>query len=229
MKVIRNEKYVQRRGKIGRYASLAALIVLLIGMLISFFRPEFIIVSFVCLLVGLVLSQVGIYYGNRFTRIDRPDEVLSRSLKGLDDRYALYHYKTPTPHVLVGPDACYVLSVQMQGGKVSAQGSRWKQSLGWKWLFAWMGQESIGNPAKSAQIEVESLEHFLDKQLPGVDVPVRPVVVFSHPDVELNVADTVVPVVHAKQLKDWVRTESKGEKLAAGVRADLAKLLGNGD
>ena len=154
---------------------------------------------------------------------------MSRALKGLDDKFTLYHYRTPTPHVLVGPDACYVLSVQQQGGKVSAHGSRWKQSLGWKWFFAWMGQESIGNPAKSAQFEAESLERFFGKQLPGVDVPVRPVVVFTNPAVELDVADTLVPVVHAKQLKDWVRAESKGEKLAVGARADLVKFLSNGD
>ncbi len=229
MKVIRNDKLIERRGKMGRYTSLAALVILLAGMLISFFRPEYIAVSFGCLLVGFILSQVGIYYGNRFARVDRPDEVLSRSLKGLDDRFSLYHYRAPTPHVLVGPDACYVLSVQQQGGTVRAQGNRWKQSLGWKWLFAWMGQESIGNPAKSAQFEAESLERFLDKQLPGVEVPVKPVVVFTNPTVDLDAADTPVPVVHAKQLKDWVRTESKGEKLATGARAELTKLLGDGD
>ena len=229
MKVIRNEKLIERRGKIGRYTSLAALVILLIGMLISFFRPEFIVVSFLCLLVGFILSQIGIYYGNRFARIDRPDEVLSRALKGLDDKFTLYHYRTPTPHVLVGPDACYVLSVQQQGGKVSAHGKRWKQSLGWKWFFAWMGQESIGNPVKSAQIEAESLERFFDKQLPGVNVPVKSVVVFTSPAVELDVVDTPVPVVHAKQLKDWVRAESKGERLASGARAELVNLLGNGN
>jgi hypothetical protein len=117
--------------------SLAGLGVLLAGMLISFFRPQLIQISFICLLIGFVFSQIGIYYGNRFVRPDRPDEVLTRSLKGLDDRWTLFHYQLPTPHVLLGPDACYVLSVQQQSGQVSAQGNKWKQS--WAGAASWPG------------------------------------------------------------------------------------------
>ena len=228
VKVIRNEPYIQKRSKIGRYVSLAGLGVLLAGMLISFFRPQLIQLSFICLLIGFVFSQIGIYYGNRFVRPDRPDEVLTRSLKGLDDRWTLFHYQLPTPHVLLGPDACYVLSVQQQSGQVSAQGNKWKQSLGWRRILAWMAQESIGNPTQTAQIEVESLERHLHKKLPDVEVPLTPVVVFSNPTVELNVSDTPVAVVHAKQLKEWLRGAGKGKGLPSGTRTELLKLFGDG-
>ncbi len=226
MKIIRNDQYIERRSKIGRYTSLAALAVLAGGMLISFVRPQLITIAFVCLLVGFTLSMVGIYYGNRFARPDRPDIVLARALKGLDDRYYLYHYRTPTPHVLVGPDTCYVLNVQMQSGKIVAQGNRWKQSLGWRRLFMWMGQESIGNPAKTAQVEADTLDRFLEKHLPDIEVPLTPVVVFSDPNIELDVADTLVPVVHIKQLKDWVRGEGKRGDLKPDARKALLNLLG---
>jgi len=226
VKVIRNEPYIEKRSKIGRYVSLAGLGILLAGMLISIFRPQLIQISFICLLIGFVFAQVGIYYGNRFVRADRPDEMLSRSLKGLDDRWHLYHYQLPTPHVLLGPDACYVLSVQQQSGQVSAHGSKWKQSLGWRRILAWMSQESIGNPPQTAQIEVESLERFLHKKLPDLEVPLTPVIVFSSPTVELDVSDTPVPVVHVKQLKEWVRGSGKGKGITAGTRSELLKLFG---
>lgn len=228
MKVIRNDSYIDRRSKIGRYTSLAALIVLGVGMLISIARPQLIIWAFGSLLVGLLLSLIGIYYGNRFSRVDRPDVVLTKALKGLDDRYFLYHYRTPTAHLLVGPDACLVLSVQLQSGKVSVQGNHWKQSMGWKWLFAWMGQENLGNPAKTAQAEADAVERLLSKQLPGVDVPLTPVVVFTDPKVELDVADTSVSAVHVKQLKDWLRgtDASKAGKLSASARKAVLDLFG---
>ena len=226
MKIIRNDRYIQTRGRIGRYASLAALVILAIGMFISFTRTELISISFGSLVLGLILSMIGIYYGNRFTRLDRPDVVLARALKGLDDRYYLYHYSTPTPHLLVGPDACYVLSVQLQSGKIAARGNRWRQSLGWKRLLMWMGQESIGNPAKSARLEADAVERLLDKKLPSVEVPLTPVVVFSNPNVELDVTDTPVPVVHIKKLKDWLRSEGKGGKLTADARTALLNLFG---
>jgi hypothetical protein len=232
VKVVRNDRYIQTRSKIGRYASLGGLAVLAGGLLTSFLgqqRPELITLSFVCLLIGFVLSQVGIYYGNRFVRPDRPDEALTKALKGLDDRFILYHYQLPAPHVLLAPDACYVLAVQQQSGKVSARGDRWKHPLGWKWLFAWASQESIGNPTKAAQLEVETLQAQLAKKLPNVEVPLTPVVVFSNPDVELDVSDTAVPAIHIKKLKDWLRGAGKGQGLPASTRAEMLKLFGNGD
>jgi hypothetical protein len=225
VKVIRNDDYIQKRNKIGRYTSLAGLVVLMAGMFISIFRAELITYSFVCLLAGFALSQIGIYYGNRFVRPDRPDEALTKALKGLDERYRLYHYQLPTPHVLLAPEACYVFAVYTQSGRVAARGDRWRQSLGWRWLFAWLGQEGLGNPTKAAEFEAESLRRYLAKKLPDVDVPLTPVIVFSHPTVELDVADTSVPVVHVKKLKDWLRN-AKNQGLTSGVRAELVKLFG---
>jgi hypothetical protein len=226
VKVIRNDDYIQRRNKIGRYTSLAGLVVLMGGMFISIFRAELIAYSFVCLAIGFVLSQIGIYYGNRFVRPDRPDEALTKALKGLDDRYRLYHYQLPAAHVLLAPEACYVFTVYTQSGRVAVRKDRWRQSLGWRWLFAWLGQEGLGNPTRAAEFEVESLRRYVAKKLPDVEAPLTPVIVFSHPAVELDVADTTVPVVHVKQLKDWLRG-AKSQGLASGARAELAKLFGD--
>jgi hypothetical protein len=63
--------------------------------------------------------------------------------------------------------------------------------------------------------------------LPEVEAPLTPVVVFTDPDVELDVADTPVPVVHIKKLKEWLRGEGKGKGMTASARAELVKLFGN--
>ncbi len=229
MKVIRNDRYIQTRSKIGRYTSLAGLAVLMGGMLISIFRPQYFTIAFICLVIGFICSQIGIYYGNRFVRADRPGEVLTQALKGLDNRYLLYLYQLPAPHVLLGPDRCYVLAVHTQSGKISAREDRWKQSLGWRWLFAWMAQESIGNPSKTAMLEAESLQRYVAKKLPDVEVPLTPLVVFSNPNVELDVSDTPVPALHIKKLKDWLRSPGKGQGLTSETRLQLLKLFGNGE
>ncbi len=228
MKVIRNTRYIETRGKIGRYTSLAGLAVLFGGMLISLFQPKYITISFVCLMLGFVLSQVGIYYGNRFVRPDRPEEALSKALKGLDDRYVLYVYETPVAHVLLAPEACYVLSVYPQSGKIRAQGDRWKQSLGWRAIFAWMSQEGVSNPSRAALSEAETLKRYVAKQLPDVELDPTPVVVFSNPNVDLEVSDTPVPVMHIKKLKDWLRGPGKSQGLGGTARTELLKLFGNG-
>jgi hypothetical protein len=35
-----------------------------------------------CLLLGFLLSQFGIYFGNRWGRNPRPDQVINKNLKG---------------------------------------------------------------------------------------------------------------------------------------------------
>src|SRR4030065_985294 len=103
MEIIINERLVRRNARIGQVSSIVGLLVLAGGMYISFARQEYFGLSLAALLLGFTLSQVGIYFGNRWGRRPRPDEVLSQALKGLDGRYALYHYTTPTPNLLVGP------------------------------------------------------------------------------------------------------------------------------
>jgi hypothetical protein len=76
-------------------------------------------------------------------------------------------------------------------------------------------------------MEVETLERHLHKKLPEIQVPLTPVIVFSNPTVELDVSDTPMPVVHAKQLKDWLRSNGKGDKLTSNARGELIKLFGN--
>ena len=103
MKIIKNEKLIARNGKIGNWVSLAALAVLGIGMYISFTQPELFTISLVCLLVGFIMTQIGMYMGNRWGRSPRRDEKIDTGLKGLHSDFSIYHYTTPVSHVLVGP------------------------------------------------------------------------------------------------------------------------------
>ncbi len=80
MKIIKNEKLIERNGKIGQWTSLAALGVLGLGMYISFAKPELFIYSVICLLVGFIMTQVGMYMGSRWGRSPRPDEQLDSGL-----------------------------------------------------------------------------------------------------------------------------------------------------
>ena len=80
MKIIKNEKLFQRNGTIGNFTSLAALVVLGLGMYISFTRTELFMYSLAALLIGFTLTQIGMYMGNRYGRSPRPDEKLEDKL-----------------------------------------------------------------------------------------------------------------------------------------------------
>ena len=68
MKIISNDKLIKRNATIGQVTSLSSLVILGIGMYISFKSPEYFNISIGALLVGFILSQVGIYFGNRWGR-----------------------------------------------------------------------------------------------------------------------------------------------------------------
>ena len=118
MKIIKNEKLIARNSKIAQWTSLGALVVLGGGMYISIRNPELFTYSLICLLVGFIMTQIGMYMGNRWGRSPRPDEKIDASLKGLHSEFNMYHYASPVSHLLVGPAGVWVLRPYHQGGKI---------------------------------------------------------------------------------------------------------------
>src|SRR5512144_1926081 len=116
MNIAIDEKLVKRNRLIAQIASIAGLVILIGGMIISFQRKDMINISFASLIIGFILSQIGIYFTNRWGRSPRPDELLNQALKGLDGKYSIYHYVTPVPHLLVGPAGMWILMPRNQKG-----------------------------------------------------------------------------------------------------------------
>src|SRR5215207_2995183 len=167
MKIIKNEKLIQRNGKIGNFTSLAALIVLGLGMYISFTRTELFMYSLGALLIGFTLTQIGMYMGNRYGRSPRPDEKLDAGLKGLQNEFVMYHYSTPASHLLVGPAGVWVVMPYHQRGQVEFKKNRWRVSGG-GFLQSYMrlfGQEGMGRPDVEIENEISALKKYLAKKM----------------------------------------------------------------
>ncbi|HNK64050.1 MAG TPA: hypothetical protein PKL78_11030 [Anaerolineales bacterium] len=228
MKIIKNEKLITRNGKIGNWVSLGALLVLGAGMYISFAKPEWITYSLICLAVGFIMTQVGMYMGSRWGRSPRPDEKLDAGLKGLHSEFSIYHYSTPVSHLLVGPSGLWVLMPYHQGGKVSFQKGRWKLTGG-GFLQGYMrifGQEGLGRPELESVGEANTLTKFLAKKMEGSAIPeVKPILVFTHDEVEVDAGDSPVPAMRLKQLKDFLRQGSKNRALTSNQIAEINKVL----
>ena len=210
MQIVTNEKLISGRARLGRWASLLGLGVLLAGLVISFKWPHLVWVTFGCLILGFLLSQIGIYNASRWIREPRADQVLNQALKGLDNRYRLFHYLTPVPHLLIGPPGLFVFVAKPQEGIIRYDGRRWRRAWSWLRFFNFLGEEGIGNPPKEAEIQVEQLRKWLRKQLPEETLPpITGVVVFIH-DAQLELEETPpVPVLPHKKLKQWLRQQAK--------------------
>lgn len=217
MRVVRNERLIERNARIGRYASLASMAVLVAGMYITFARPDLAVYAFAALLVGFAFSQVGIFFGNRWARRPRPDELLDRALKGIPRTYILYHYLTPAYHLLVGPAGIWVIVPKYQRGRITYAKGKWRQHGGpLLWYLRMFAQEGIGRPDLEIRAEVEGVRKWLASFWPeGEAVPeVQALLVFLHPGVVIeDVEEAPVPTLRLDELKGYLKPLLKGQRL----------------
>ncbi len=218
MKIIKNEKLIERNGKIGQWVSLGALVVLGLGMYISFSKPELFVYSVLCLILGFVMTQIGMYMGNRWGRSPRPDEKFDTGLKGLHSDFNIYHYSTPVSHLLVGPSGVWVLLPYHQKGKAEFINGRWKMGGG-GFMQSYMrifGQESIGRPDLDAQNEIQVLKKFLTKKMDEASIPeIKSILVFTSDEVKVEPGDSPIPAMRLKQLKEFLRQGAKSRAMAS--------------
>jgi len=228
MEIVTNETLIKRNARIGQIAMLAGLAVLVGGMFLSFQSPEMFSLSIAALFVGFILSQVGIYFSNRWGRQPRPDQILDLALKGLDSKYTLYHYKTPVSHLLVGPAGLWILIPKHQRGTITYSNGRYRQKGGNLYLKIF-AQEGLGRPELEVSAEKESLVKFLKEKLPEEDMPtVRSALVFTHANVNVDVSqedDPPAETIPVTKLKDLIRKEAKTKQLPLEKAKEIRQII----
>ena len=227
MNIITNERLIHRNARIGQITSIVGLLVLAGGMFISFSRAELFLFSLIALVVGFGLSQIGIYFGNRWGRRPRPDELLDTALKGLDARYSIYHYSSPTAHLLVGPAGIWVLLPHQQGGEITYDESkeRWRQKGGNLYLKIF-AQENLGRPDLEVGSEIHAVSSFLEDHLNEEKIPeVQAALILTNEKAEVNAENAPVPTLPVKKLKDFIRKTAKGKPISLDLVAEVKEVL----
>jgi hypothetical protein len=229
MKSVTNLKLIKRNAKIGQYTSFGALVVLGLGLFITFKYPNAFQYSLAALLVGFLMSQIGIHFTNRWGHNPRPDEIVDKSLKGLGREFTIYHYVTPVSHLLVGPAGVWTIMPNFQGGVIAYDKKRWKAKGGGV-LQSYMrlfGQENLGRPDLESEAEIDSAKRYFKRVLPeGTEVPqVNSLLLFANPKVELKVDGAPLPALTPKDLKDFLREKTKDKTIGELTLDTVRKAL----
>ncbi|UCH59000.1 MAG: hypothetical protein JSV61_12380 [Anaerolineales bacterium] len=231
MKIVTNERLIRRNTRIAQIASFSGLLVLISGLIISFTRQELISISFAALLVGFLLSQVGIYFTNRWGRRPRPDELLNQALKGFDNKYSIYHYITPASHLFVGPAGIWVILTRHQRGTISYSKGRWRMKGGgiiqsYLRIFA---QENLGRPDLELMNEVSNIQKYLGERLPDGNVPpIDTVLVFLNDNAEIIISDEdnpAAPTLKINKLKEFLRKAAKRKPVSTDKVNEIQEML----
>ncbi len=216
MKIVTNLKIIRRNKRIGQITTIGSLGILAIGFIISLqtnITSTQYLYSLVALIAGFILSQVGIYFGNRWGRSPRPDEILAAGLKGLEDKYTLYSYMTVVPHLLVGPAGIWILSTYTQQGLITydAEKKKWHQRGG-NFLMKVFGQESLGRPDQDTYSLSQDFQKFLTKEVDIPNLPAAQVaMVFLNDPKKVSIVapDSPIPIMNIEKLKDFIRKMAK--------------------
>jgi hypothetical protein len=206
MEAFVNERKVKVNAGIGRWTSVAGLVILVAGLVVSLRSPSLAWVSMLSLLLGFLSSVVGAYYANHWTRTPRADQLLDQALKGISNQYHMYHYLLPVRHVMLGPAGLFLFRTYLHEGPIIYDGKKWRQKLSLSRVLGFSGQDSLADPVRDALYDEKRFRNWLAARMPEEGIPeIASFIVFVRDGAELDVAETPVPVLQAKQLKGTVR------------------------
>jgi hypothetical protein len=226
MQVITNQARVTKGARLGKIGFIGGLGLLLAGFIISLVlrQPNFLWIPFVFLILGFLVSSVGTYNMTRWVREPRADQALAQGLKGFDDRYQLYNYFLPAPHVLLTPVGLYVLTAMGQEGVVRYEGGKFHRNFSVGRLFRFMAEEGLGQPFAEGDAQVHALRQYLAAHDADEGVEIQNILVFYSPRVQLTVTEPSRPVVDPKGLKKAIRKQ-KDESLTHSQYRQLEDLF----
>jgi len=225
MKIYIDRQKVNSRAALANAASVGGLLILLLSVVAPLFWQSLAAFALVLLLLGGVTAMVGIYLANRWVRRPRPEESLDKALKAFDDNYRLYHYPAlPSDHVLLTPSGVVALEVVNLPGSFTYRDGRWKEAMTIGRALRYVVEPRVGDPVAVSQGLSEGLQRWFKDHLDSsAEVPVRALTVFTHPAVELEIADASVPAYKVEKLRK--HAVPAGGKLAPRLYDELAARL----
>ena len=226
MRIVTNEVKIERGARLGKIATFAGLGLLAGGLVISlvFQESPLLWLSFLCLVLGLLVSSIGTLNMNRWVREPRADQALAQGLKGFDDQYVLYNHTLPAPHVLLGSTGLYVLTAMGQDGAISYSGGKFRRDFSLGRIVRFMADEGLGRPLAEAESQVQAMGDYLEESGFDDSLAIQNLLVFYSPKAQLSVSDPPLPVVVPKTLKKAIRKVQDG-KLPADQYRKLLNLF----
>jgi hypothetical protein len=231
MRVVRNVGYIKRRKRAAKMMVGLGLLLLLGSWAIYLFSPDVFLFAMIGLAFGFILFNGGMQQMTRWARRPRSDVAIDHHLRMLNDRYTMIHFpelpgRRPD-HILIAPSGVVVLTSREVHGKLSVKGTRWRQRrsplLG---IFS-LGGPQLGNPSIENDEQVRAVREFLATENQTIDP--TGAIVFLADNVEVEIEDTPISVVHVTELHEFLLESSGDVTLGGKERDQLVELLSRGE
>lgn len=230
MNVYTNERIIQRNVRLGKILGFAGFGGLVLALLLSFYRPDLATMLLVAALISSLFAQVGISLYSQWGQRPRIDEILSDALKGLDDRYALFHYVLGHAHSIITPEGVFAILPFLEKGKITYEDERYFAYVERSGLLRRPGRKPIKRVSKNAQDDVESLRRglarHLDKPVDELEVETDAILVFVNNGADVQLEHAPLAATHIKKIKDFIRRLPKAKSLSESEVVSLVESIG---
>ncbi len=213
MKISIDIKLIKRNKLFTQITLYAAIGLIAIGLLMSLTNKEYtqVYLSYLVLLPAYVLMQINVLMTNKWGRTPRVDQIVTHSLKGLDNKYSLFHYTTPVSHLLVGPAGIWIIKPYHQHGTIVYDENKKKylQKGGGNFLTKLFAMDTLSDIERESDRQISNLEKYFIKI--GLKDHPKPTIVnvFFHPDAKIQAKNAPELTINIDKLKDLIRQAVK--------------------
>lgn len=233
MRVVTNSKLIENRVSWAKRVSFAGMGCLIIGLGVNFYsfnRPELGTAALVLLLIGMVAAVISSNLANSWLREPRADQYLSDVLKRFGNDYVLFNYTVGTTNILLTPTRLYVIAVRNQDDEILINGQTFRQKFRWFHLLRFFSADGLGSPVSDTQKGIKKLTELLEADWGDETIPdIQPLVAFSNPTATINATDPAVPIVHDREIRDYLKRHNNQNRISATQRDRLIAIIGAGN
>lgn len=231
--IVTNTPLVERNSRLGRWITTGSLIVILAPLAITFpalfsgrneIPTDQLFILYGALILGLVLSNVGGYFLNRWGF--KYYESVGNGLKGTDKKFRLYNYSLPVNNVLLTPYDVTVLLLKNMDGQIYASPKGWRSNVNLLRFLRWFSTEQLGDPTKELEDQKTKLLEFIHDRLGDTfNPPIEGLIVFTNPRAQVQITNVDLPVVILNSSEDALKNALKKPKNAPQLKKEVYDAL----
>ena len=229
MKISINSSLIKRNKIISQFVLYISIGLIALGILLTLSNPSsaqtFLV--YLILIPAYLLMQINVVMMNKYGKSPRVDEIITQSLKGLDNKYSLFHYTTGISHLLVGPAGVWIIKPYHQVGEITYDESKkkYKQKGGGNVLSKFLTQDSIGDIQHETKTALHGLKRYFNKiGLENYPIPIA-VNFFYNKEVEVQARNAPEFTIKNDKLKDLVRQKAKKTPISDSIIEKILKKL----
>lgn len=165
------------------------------------------------IVLSIILFIIGLYLWKKQTTWNigaDGEESVIQVLQNLDSSFKIVNDimlpgdSQNIDHIVIGPNGIFVIETKNHNGIIKCNNDEWsREKVGRRGTVY---DASIGNPSKQAKRNAVMLKKWLESENIVVDY-IDAVVVFTHEDVELDVNNPTIKVVHVDDLLNVFKGE----------------------